>query len=144
MLQSQSGAVDTRDISAKREINYYQFESSINTTTVDEDSVVRFYEDFSELAFGASRTSIIGAPCSLLKYRTKDDPGWGPNDHLADDGKRVIKQEHRRESLIRGEAGMNALGERDGRVDCAACWTVKRDVFDIPMLIVMNVSCARG
>jgi hypothetical protein len=32
------------------------------------------------------------------------------------------------------------LGERDGRVDCTICWTVKRDVFDIPMLIVMNVS----
>lgn len=32
------------------------------------------------------------------------------------------------------------LGERDGKVDCTICWTVKRDVFDIPMLIVMNVS----
>ncbi|KAB8223734.1 hypothetical protein BDV33DRAFT_167023 [Aspergillus novoparasiticus] len=25
-------------------------------------------------------------------------------------------------------------------IGCAYCWTVKRDVFDIPMLIVMNVS----
>lgn len=32
------------------------------------------------------------------------------------------------------------LGDRDGKVQCAICWTVKRDVFDIPMLIVMNVS----
>jgi hypothetical protein len=24
-------------------------------------------------------------------------------------------------------------------MDCSYCWTVKRDVFDIPMLIVMNV-----
>ncbi len=32
------------------------------------------------------------------------------------------------------------LGERDGKVECTICWTVKRDVFDIPMLIVMNVS----
>ena len=31
------------------------------------------------------------------------------------------------------------LGERDGKVECTICWTVKRDVFDIPMLIVMNV-----
>ncbi|TKA26852.1 hypothetical protein B0A50_04298 [Salinomyces thailandicus] len=103
---------------------------------LDEDSVVTFYEDFAELAFGASRTSIIGAPSSLLKYKTKDEPGWGPNDHLADEGKREgrgIKQE----GLIRGE-GMSSLGERDGRVECSMCWTVKRDVFDIPMLIVMN------
>ncbi|KAI5370635.1 putative zn(2)-C6 fungal-type DNA-binding domain-containing protein [Septoria linicola] len=106
---------------------------------MDEDSVVQFYEDFAELAFGASKTAIIGAPCALLKYRTKDDPGWGPNDHLADDGKRIKKPgEVKTEPLIRGEAGMNALGERDGRVDCQMCWTVKRDVFDIPMLIVMN------
>ncbi|KAI9818933.1 MAG: Transcriptional regulator of nonfermentable carbon utilization [Pycnora praestabilis] len=39
---------------------------------------------------------------------------------------------------ISGEAGMNALGVRDGKVECSYCWTVKRDVFDIPMLIVMN------
>ena len=35
---------------------------------------------------------------------------------------------------------MNRLGFRDGKVECSYCWTVKRDVFDIPMLIVMNVS----
>ncbi|OJD10558.1 hypothetical protein AJ78_08469 [Emergomyces pasteurianus Ep9510] len=40
---------------------------------------------------------------------------------------------------IAGEAGMNQLGFRDGKVECSYCWTVKRDVFDIPMLIVMNV-----
>ncbi|KAF2764238.1 hypothetical protein EJ03DRAFT_346357 [Teratosphaeria nubilosa] len=106
---------------------------------LDEDSVVNFYEDFANLAFGASNSSIIGAHCSLLKYRTKDDPGWGPNDHLTDDGKRIkIDTRIRAEPLIRGHDGMNALGERDGRVDCTMCFTVKRDVFDIPMLIVMN------
>ncbi|KAK1824319.1 Transcriptional regulator of nonfermentable carbon utilization [Friedmanniomyces endolithicus] len=106
---------------------------------LDEDSVVQFYDDFAELAFGASGTSIIGAPCSLLKYRTKEDPGWGPNDHLADDGKRIKRSSNvNQESLIKGPAGMNALGERDGRVECSMCWTVKRDVFGIPMLIVLN------
>ncbi|PGH00827.1 hypothetical protein GX51_05604 [Blastomyces parvus] len=40
---------------------------------------------------------------------------------------------------IAGEAGMNQLGFRDGKVECSYCWTVKRDVFDIPMLIVMNI-----
>lgn len=108
---------------------------------MDEDSTVQFYEDFSDLAFGATHNSIIGATCSLLKYRTKEDPGWGPNDHLTDDGKRIKNPgEIKSEPLIRGEAGMNALGERDGRVECQMCWTVKRDVFDIPMLLVMNVS----
>lgn len=107
---------------------------------LDEDSVVQFYEDFSELAFGASRSSIIGSPCSLLKYKTKDDPGWGPEERLTKDGKRVKKQSTvKGEPLIKGEAGVNALGDQDGRVNAMMCWTVKRDVFDIPMLIVMNV-----
>lgn len=45
-----------------------------------------------------------------------------------------------RKEGISGEKGMQKLGSADGKVDCAYCWTVKRDVFDIPMLIVMNVS----
>lgn len=108
---------------------------------LDEDSVVQFYEDFAELAFGASRSSIIGAPCYLLKYKTKDDPGWGPEDRLAEGGKPVKQQsEVQTEQLMKGEAGMDALGANDGRVKAVMCWTVKRDVFDIPMMVVMNVS----
>jgi hypothetical protein len=106
---------------------------------MDEDSVVEFYEDFAELAFGASRTSIIKT-CSLLKYKTKRDLGWEADDSNDDEkgAKRTASGETKREA--KSKDGMHALGERDGRVDCAMCWTVKRDVFDIPMLIVMNVS----
>jgi hypothetical protein len=43
-----------------------------------------------------------------------------------------------RVSKIDGENGIGRL-HRDGKMECAYCWTVKRDVFDIPMLIVMNV-----
>jgi hypothetical protein len=45
-----------------------------------------------------------------------------------------------RTSVKSGETGFNGLGAKDGKVECSYCWTVKRDVFDIPMLIVMNVS----
>ncbi|KAJ8111506.1 hypothetical protein ONZ43_g5605 [Nemania bipapillata] len=41
VLQSQSGVADTGDSSVNKDINYYQLESKINTTTVDEDSSVR-------------------------------------------------------------------------------------------------------
>ena len=108
---------------------------------MDEDSVVQFYEDFAELAFGASRTSIIGQRCSLLKYKTKDDLGWSEFSEEGIRNKRTSTGEIKTESnIMRGEAGTNMLGDRDGRVECSMCWTVKRDVFDIPMLIVMNVS----
>lgn len=41
---------------------------------------------------------------------------------------------------IAGEAGIDELGGKDGKVECSCCWTVKRDLFDLPMMIVMNVS----
>jgi hypothetical protein len=99
---------------------------------LDDDSIIEFYEDFARLAFGDSRGSVM-TTCKLLKYKTKedmelvqaDDGRW--NTHVAKGG-------------IAGEAGMNRLGFKDGKVECSYCWTVKRDVFDIPMLIVMNVS----
>ena len=41
---------------------------------------------------------------------------------------------------IGGEAGINRLGEKEGVVDCMYIWNVRRDIFEVPMLIVMNVS----
>ena len=108
---------------------------------MDEDSVVNFYEDFAEMAFGASRASVIGVPCSLLKYKTKDDLSWKAEERLNHDLKRSRKPgEIKSEPLMKGEAGTSALGDEDGRVACMMCWHVKRDMFDMPMLIVMNVS----
>lgn len=100
---------------------------------MDDESVVEFYEDFARLAFGDSRGSVM-TRCKLLKYKTKDDMDVGQSD---ENGK---WNNHLRKGGIAGEAGMNQLGFKDGKVECAYCWTVKRDVFDIPMLIVMNVS----
>lgn len=98
---------------------------------LDDDSVVEFYEDFARLAFGDSRGSVM-TRCKLLKYKTKEDMEVAQSD---DNGK---WSNHLRKGGIAGEAGMNQLGFKDGKVECAYCWTVKRDVFDIPMLIVMN------
>ncbi|PYI19799.1 transcription factor [Aspergillus japonicus CBS 114.51] len=97
---------------------------------LDDDSVVQFYEDFARLAFGDSRGSVMRT-CKLLKYKTKEDM-----ELASEDSQRW--NNHLRKGGIASEAGMNQLGFKDGKVDCAYCWTVKRDVFDIPMLIVMN------
>lgn len=101
---------------------------------LDDDSVVEFYEDFARLAFGDSRGS-VKTRCKLMKYKTKEDMDGAQSD----EGK---WNSPLRKGGIAGEAGMNQLGFKDGKVECAYCWTVKRDVFDIPMLIVMNVSCS--
>ncbi len=100
---------------------------------LDDDSVVEFYEDFARLAFGDSRGSVT-TKCKLLKYKTKEDMETAQSD---DSSQRW--NNHLRKGGIANEAGMNQLGFKDGKVECAYCWTVKRDVFDIPMLIVMNV-----
>ncbi|KAL3709825.1 Transcriptional regulator of nonfermentable carbon utilization [Talaromyces marneffei ATCC 18224] len=102
---------------------------------LDDDSVIEFYEDFARLAFGDSRGSVMNT-CKLLKYKTKEDM----DSVNADDSRWNSAMTHHivGKGGIVGEAGMNRLGFKDGRVECSYCWTVKRDVFDIPMLIVMN------
>ncbi|KAI8635606.1 transcription activator of gluconeogenesis [Xylariaceae sp. FL1651] len=102
---------------------------------MDDDSVIQFYEDFAQLAFGDSRGHVT-RKCRLLKYRTKE-----MNEALANE---ELPQKNVRNSIlsnrvtkIDGEHGISKL-EKDGKIDCTFCWTIKRDVFDIPMLIVMN------
>lgn len=112
---------------------------------LDDDSVVEFYEDFAKLAFGDSRGSVT-ARCKLLKYQTKEVYEMSPEQKHAE----LVKPRKEtnpagiggmgnRVREIDGEHGIVKL-ERDGKMDCSYCWMVKRDVFDIPMLIVMNVS----
>jgi len=109
---------------------------------LDDDSVIEFYEDFARLAFGDSRGSVT-TRCKLLKYQTKENLENSPEEKES----KTIKKEvtggiggmGNRVREIDGEHGIGRL-ERDGKMDCSYCWTVKRDVFDIPMLIVMNVS----
>lgn len=105
---------------------------------MDEDSIVQFYRDFSELAFGAARSSVTRRVC-LLKYKKKDDPGWRPEDRLAKENAE-LQNKMKNEPLIKGEAGMQALSDTDGKVECMMTWMVKRDIFETPMIIVMNVS----
>ncbi len=131
---------------------------------LDDESVVEFYEGFARLAFGDSRGSVMGKG-KLLKYRTKEDivaqnlkeesAATGGEAKMEDvqqqqahsgHSKRISSSAMRQQrELKRGgianerEMGQR-LGERDGKVECTICWTVKRDVFDIPMLIVMNAS----
>jgi hypothetical protein len=84
---------------------------------LDDESVVEFYEQFARLAFGDSRGAVM-TTCKVLKYRAEKDDS--------------------KKDGVREARGMDGLGAKDGKVECAFCWTIKRDVFDIPMLIVAN------
>lgn len=114
---------------------------------LDDDSAIAFYEDFARLAFGDSRGSVT-TRCKLLKYRTKTDLDSASTGQNSLDSQLDSRLKHNRQMARNGksggtgDAGVYQLGDKDGKVECSYCWTVKRDVFDIPMLIVMNVSLA--
>ena len=115
---------------------------------LDDESTVEFYEDFARLAFGDSRGSVT-TQCKLLKYKTaKQPPFAGADTEENFDTEIGSRLKQRRQGQKNGksgfgrEGGMYQLGGKDGKVECSYCWTVKRDVFDIPMLIVMNVGDA--
>jgi hypothetical protein len=104
---------------------------------LDDESVVEFYEQFARLAFGDSRGAVM-TTCKVLKYKpptiaAKDLAKKSVNGDVDDPP--IHPPPPRREPR-----GMNDLGAKDGKVECAFCWMIKRDVFDIPMLIVGNVS----
>ncbi|CAK7225526.1 Transcriptional regulator of nonfermentable carbon utilization [Sporothrix curviconia] len=143
---------------------------------MDDDNVIEFYEDFAHLAFGDSRGS-VNRKCRLLKYRTRDmlvnsasgsvvdEPqgagaGAGPtstpsginagagastaSSGLLRPSNSILSS---RVARIDGEHGIAKI-ERDGKLECSYCWHIRRDTFDIPMMIVMNSPinwlCNRG
>ncbi|KAG7286126.1 hypothetical protein NEMBOFW57_008429 [Staphylotrichum longicolle] len=106
---------------------------------LDHDSVVEFYEDYSQLAFNDSRGHKT-RKCRLLKYRVADKEETAIESN-ADE--RTSQKDPRNSILsnrvakIDGEHGISKL-ERDGKLECSYTWTIKRDMFDMPMLFIIN------
>ncbi|ODA82406.1 hypothetical protein RJ55_00913 [Drechmeria coniospora] len=100
---------------------------------LDDDSVVQFYRDFAQLAFEDSRGKVQRS-CSLLKYRTQDELDGKARTSRKDAKTSILSS---RVTRIDGEHGISRIA-KDGKVNCTYCWTIKRDVFDIPMMIIMN------
>lgn len=96
---------------------------------LDDESACDFFDDYAHLAFGDSRGSVT-TPCKFLRYKTAKDKGFDKNLD-SEVGSRFRKQ--------RGADHPTRGGQEDYKVDCMLCWSVKRDVFDIPMLFIMNV-----
>ncbi|POR35205.1 Transcription activator of gluconeogenesis [Tolypocladium paradoxum] len=100
---------------------------------LDDDSVVQFYRDFAQLAFEDSRGKVQRS-CSLMKYRTQEGVEGKDGSSRKDARTGILSS---RVTRIDGEHGISRI-EKDGKVNCTYCWTIKRDVFDIPMMIIMN------
>ena len=104
---------------------------------LDDESACEFFDDYAHLAFGDSRGSVT-TPCKLLKYRTAKDVDLAQALD-SEVGPRLQKQKDATRPGKDGSTGMTQVGVDEGKVDCMLCWSVKRDVFDIPMLFVMNI-----
>lgn len=96
---------------------------------LDDESACDFFDDYAHLAFGDSRGSVT-TPCKLLRYKTAKDKGF--NGFADSEVGAHLKRQHDANPSGR-------LEKEDDKVECMLCWSVKRDVFDIPMLFVMNV-----
>jgi PAS domain-containing protein len=112
---------------------------------LDDDSVAKFYEDFALLAFEDSR-GVRQRKGRLLKYRPGEEnieikaESLPPRPQIqvrdqSQGGKNGILSN--RVTRIDGEHGISRI-EKDGKVECTYCWYIKRDPFDMPMMIVMN------
>jgi len=121
---------------------------------MDDESVCEFYERFSQAAF-ADSTAKITARCRILKYKPQvPTPAPAPAAVPAppnEDGEANVEDEAKdagAKQRTNGN-GNKANGKRPNdilgsskTIDCMVCWTLRRDTFDMPMLIVMNVSLA--
>lgn len=113
---------------------------------MDDESVCEFYEKFSQAAF-ADSTAKIRAKCKILKYKPTPTPApVARNDEEENDDEEedanVTGMKSRRngnDPKMNGKRPNDILGSAT-TIECMMAWTLRRDTFDIPMLIVMNVS----
>lgn len=107
---------------------------------MDDENVVQFYEDFAHLAFSDSRSAVT-RKCRLLKYRTAETmevaSSSSTNESPSKDPRHMFLSN--RVARIDGEHGISRIA-KGGKLECTYCWNVRRDTFDMPMMIVMNVS----
>lgn len=98
----------------------------------------------SSTASSAAAAAAAAAGPTALYHTTEDPTGKSSSKRKRpSDGSHINTNTggYRREDIAGGPvARIDDLGDKDGKVDCSFCWTVKRDLFDLPMLIVMNVS----
>ena len=114
---------------------------------LDDESVCEFYDDFAKVAF-ADATGKITKKCKILKYKPPQStpPANSRVDDMddtdtaeGDDKQRPNGKANKRGSRSSKDSTIDVLGSST-TINCMMCWQLRRDVFDIPMLIILNVS----
>lgn len=110
---------------------------------MDPRSALEFLQHFSELCYQDPR-GYASQRVNILRYQTKADMDRMQEmktSHAAGDGKAdsTIKMEGGGGTVHQGESAMQRLGAKNGMVDCMIWWHIKRDIFDMPVLVSMSV-----
>lgn len=105
---------------------------------MDPKSALEFLQHFSELCYQDPR-GYASQRVNMLRYQTKADVDriqeMKANDVKPDP---LVKMEGG--AVHQGESAMQRLGAKNGMVDCMIWWHIKRDIFDMPVLVSMSVS----
>ncbi|KAF2679820.1 transcription activator of gluconeogenesis [Lentithecium fluviatile CBS 122367] len=108
---------------------------------MDQASGVQYLDDFSDLCFedplGKGHRRV-----NMLRYLTKEDMARIQDRANALANGKPVKPEptikHEDASIHQGEAAMRNLGA-NGLIDAMIMWHIKRDNFDMPMLVAMQI-----
>lgn len=108
---------------------------SVNVVELmDPKSALEFLQNFSELAYQDPR-GYASQRVNMLRYQTRSDVER--IQEMKDE--KPVKTEGG-SAVHQGESAMQRLGAKNGMVDCMIWWHIKRDIFDLPMLVSMSVS----
>jgi len=110
---------------------------------MDPRSALEFLQHFSELCYQDPR-GYASQRVNMLRYQTKADADRIQEmkaSNAAGDVKvdPTIKMEGSSGAVHQGESAMQRLGAKNGMVDCMIWWHIKRDIFDMPVLVSMSV-----
>ncbi|KAH7074244.1 transcription activator of gluconeogenesis [Paraphoma chrysanthemicola] len=103
---------------------------------MDAKGALKYLEKFSELCWqdphghAKQRTN-------MLRYQTKADFDRIQEMKANSDHKDIVKMEGG--AVHQGESAMQRLGAKNGMVDCMIWWHIKRDTFEMPLLVCMSV-----
>jgi hypothetical protein len=108
---------------------------------MDAKSALEYLHHFSELCWQDPHGH-AKQRANMLRYQTQADSDriQEMKANVADHKNDVIKTEGG--AVHQGESAMQRLGAKNGMVDCMIWWHIKRDFFDIPVLVCMSVSFA--
>lgn len=106
---------------------------------MDVKSALEYLHHFSELCYEDPHGH-AKQRANMLRYQTQTDL-----DRIQE---MKAKPDHKSDPLIKmeggtvhqGESAMQRLGAKNGMVDCMIWWHIKRDIFEMPVLVCMSVS----